>query len=171
VATNAYGFTYPIEDAANDVPVDIKAAADSIGPYSNMRFANAAARDALLTAPVEGMRCWLQDINQWSYYDGLVWRPESAFAMAAGTVTVVVTAAATGTATVTFPSGRFTVAPIINITLTDPATGSQKLVPRVTSPTSGGFTATVFTGDASTTTATVVLHWTAVQMLSATAAG
>jgi hypothetical protein len=57
------------------------------------------------------------------------------------------------------------------ITLIDPATGSVKLVPRVTSPTSAGFTATVFTGDGTTTTSTVTLHWRAVQMLAATAAG
>ena len=71
---NSYGLFYPIADQANDVPADIKQAVDSVGPFTNMRFANAAARDALLTAPIEGMCCWLNDANALSVYDGTVWR-------------------------------------------------------------------------------------------------
>lgn len=93
------------------------------------------------------------------------------FAEAAGTITITVTAATTGATAVTFPPGRFTVTPIVTVGLLDPASGSAKLIPRVTSPTSTGFTATVYTGDLSTTTSTVTLHWHAKQMLSGSAAG
>lgn len=93
------------------------------------------------------------------------------FAEAAGTVSVSVAAAVTGATAVVFPTSRFSVTPIVTIALVDPATGSSKLVPRVTSPTSSGFTATVFTGDGTTTTSTVTLHWHAKQMLSGSAAG
>jgi hypothetical protein len=73
MATNSYGFAYPLTDDQVDVPAHIKNAIDSIGPYSNMRFANASARDALLTSPIEGMKCWLNDINAVTVYTGSAW--------------------------------------------------------------------------------------------------
>lgn len=70
--TNSYGFTVPAATQADDVPADMTLLAASIGPYSNMRFANTAARDALITAPVQGMQCSVAGVPQ--IYDGTVWR-------------------------------------------------------------------------------------------------
>jgi hypothetical protein len=75
VPTNSYGFTYPAGTDAADGVTAVKNAVDTIGPYTNMRFANAAARDALLTVPLQGMACWLQDVNTWTYYNGTAWLP------------------------------------------------------------------------------------------------
>lgn len=38
-------------------------------------FASAAARDASITAPVEGMLCYLEDVNQVTSYIGSAWYP------------------------------------------------------------------------------------------------
>lgn len=40
---------------------------------SVMVFATASARDAALTAPVEGMLVWLQDSDKFVYYSGSAW--------------------------------------------------------------------------------------------------
>jgi hypothetical protein len=73
MATNSYGLSYPLTDDQVDVPAHIKNLADSVGPYTNMRFANASARDSLLSSPVEGMSCWLADINAETIYTGSQW--------------------------------------------------------------------------------------------------
>ncbi len=44
---------------------------------SLMVFASAAARDAALTSPAEGMHAYLSDVNQVTVYDGTSWRPIS----------------------------------------------------------------------------------------------
>lgn len=46
---------------------------DNLMRQSVMVFANAAARTAALTVPLEGMLTWLQDINQYEFYDGTAW--------------------------------------------------------------------------------------------------
>lgn len=168
---NLFGLYYPTADQANDVPADMKALVDGLGHFTVMRFANAAARDVVLTAPAAGDLAFLQDVRIYTFYDGTEWLPAGPHAEAAGSVSVTVTAASSGATAVTFPTGRFSVTPLVTISLVDPATGSARLVPRVTSPTSTGFTATVLTGDNSITTSTVTLHWHAKQMLFAAAAG
>lgn len=47
--------------------------ANAIAQRSVMRFASASARGATLTAPVEGMATWLQDVNRLEVYDGSAW--------------------------------------------------------------------------------------------------
>ena len=37
-------------------------------------FNNATNRDAVLTSPVEGQMCWLENIDQVQVYDGSAWR-------------------------------------------------------------------------------------------------
>ncbi|CAM5604424.1 hypothetical protein [Streptomyces coeruleorubidus] len=55
---------------ANKLAKDI---ANAIAPRSIMRFASASARGATLTAPVEGMLTWLNDVNRLDLYDGTTW--------------------------------------------------------------------------------------------------
>jgi len=42
-----------------------------------MKFANAATRDAVVTAPVAGMVAWLTATSQWTGYNGTRWVPLS----------------------------------------------------------------------------------------------
>ena len=59
--------------AAPDIPKAITDLAAGVIPRSVMRFASASARGATLTAPVEGMPTWLQDVNRLEVYDGSAW--------------------------------------------------------------------------------------------------
>lgn len=80
-----------------------------------MFFANAAARDAALTAPIvaEGMFAYLADTNTTVYYDGAAWQ-------SFGTGDVTGLTAGTGI-TITNPSGPVpTIAVSTNPTLTSP---------------------------------------------------
>ena len=58
---------------APDIPKAITDLAAGVIPRSVMRFASASARGATLTAPVEGMPTWLQDVNRLEVYDGSAW--------------------------------------------------------------------------------------------------
>lgn len=55
-------------------------------------FASATARDAAITAPTEGMYCYLKDTNVTYYYDGATWVVSGA----TGDITAVTTAAGSG---------------------------------------------------------------------------
>jgi hypothetical protein len=46
---------------------------DNLMRQSVMVFSNSAARTAAITAPVEGMLTWVEDINDYQYYDGSAW--------------------------------------------------------------------------------------------------
>jgi hypothetical protein len=109
------------------------------------------------------------DGNLWRLWGG-VWRPLP-FAMAAGTVSISLSGTSIGSTSVTFPSGRFTQAPIISIAMASAAGGSQKFVPRFTNISTTGATAFIYTGDSTTSTANVTIHWTAVQITSGSSVG
>ncbi|MFF9118241.1 hypothetical protein ACF09Y_22025 [Streptomyces massasporeus] len=55
------------------IPDAIKALADGVIPRGVLRFASASARGATLTAPVEGMLTWLQDVNRLDVWDSSAW--------------------------------------------------------------------------------------------------
>jgi hypothetical protein len=88
------------------------------------------------------------------------------YAEAAGTLTLSPVAAASASGAVVFPVSRFAVAPIITL-----ATISGGWIPAWSANTSAGFTLTITQRDGAPTTATVIVHWTAVQMTSIAAAG
>jgi hypothetical protein len=46
---------------------------DNLMNQSVMVFSNSTARAAALTAPVEGMLTWLEDVNRYESYDGSAW--------------------------------------------------------------------------------------------------
>jgi hypothetical protein len=92
------------------------------------------------------------------------------FAVAAGTVTHTAASAAQTTVAVTFPVGRFTVAPIIQQSVQNNGASSTTYAPR----TSAGVTTSGFTSVLNTTAAvsgSTVVGWTAIQMGAAAAAG
>ncbi len=73
VTTVIQGAPYPAYGSLPDVPADLRALAEWVELRLNMRFASASARDLAITAPVEGMKTWLQDVNRWSTYNGAAW--------------------------------------------------------------------------------------------------
>jgi hypothetical protein len=89
--TDAYGQSiglWAMTDAPS-IPDAIKTLADGVIPRGVMRFASASARGAALagaTAPVEGMACYLLDVNRLEVYDGAAWvtPPQSLTSTASG---------------------------------------------------------------------------------------
>ena len=109
-----------------------------------------------------GQRIWLgaydkNDID----VSGLVARLDRLERKASGTVTVSVNASAGGTATVAFPTGRFTSADTLDISLTKLSGGLVKYIPYATAISATGMTVGLYSGDGSTTTGSVAINWTA----------
>jgi len=132
-----------------------------------MVFASATARDSAVPSPSEGMIAYIKDVDQIQTYNGSAWVPRS-YAQATGTGNTTTGVLATQTSTtvnITFPSGRFSVAPILQAWTTSP-----RYVCSPTSVAAGSATVTVFNvSGASGTDATV--YYSATQMTSGTAAG
>ena len=80
---------------------------------------------------------------------------------ASGTVTVSVNASAGGAAAVSFPTGRFTSADTLDISLTKLSGGLAKYVPYATVISATGMTVGLYSGDGSATTGSVAINWTA----------
>ncbi|GGM07639.1 hypothetical protein GCM10010099_24410 [Streptomyces cinereus] len=76
---------------APDIPAAIKALADGVIPRGVLRFASTSARGATITAPVEGMLTWLQDVNRLDLYDGTAWVAVSTGSSAWTTINLVST--------------------------------------------------------------------------------
>jgi hypothetical protein len=91
------------------------------------------------------------------------------FRVAAGSGTVTLTSASNGTTAITFPTSRFTIAPLVFCTLQN--TNGPTVTARASSITTSGFTLYVSTGNNGTTSATITAAWWAVQMTTTTAAG
>jgi hypothetical protein len=85
------------------------------------------------------------------------------FAIASGTITV------TGNGTVTLPTGRFTQAPLVNVSVISANSSSATSVTFGTTSTTS-FPVYVWSGTSASTTARTV-NWTAIQMTSGSSAG
>lgn len=97
--------------------------------------------------------------------------PATPFAMASGFVTVTLTAATTATNTGTYPTGRFTVAPLVQLTKLSAAGAAALLIPMMTANSPTGLTVGLWDAASVARTVAVNVHWTAVQMTSTSAAG
>lgn len=73
MALNGYGFYYPTSGSRIAIPEDIKSFLDSVGPRSLGNYASATERDALITAPAEGMVAWLRDMQSQYIYTASGW--------------------------------------------------------------------------------------------------
>lgn len=93
---------------------------------------------------------------------------ETPWATAAGSVDITLAAAATNTANVTFPTGRFTVAPIVTL---GKSAVLQTTIPQAGAVTDTGFTARLSTGDGGNVSGTATVYWRAVQMTPTSAEG
>lgn len=107
-----------------------------------------------------GQRVWLGQYDKNDIdVSGLVARLDQLERKASGRVTVSVNASAGGTAAVTFPAGRFTAADVLNVQLTKANGGLAKHTVYATGISATGMTVGVYSGDGTTTTASVVIHW------------
>ena len=82
--------------------------------------------------------------------------------MSAGSAAISITSAAGGTVSVTFPAGRFTAAPIVQVSRATPALA--KCIPYVASVTATGCVLGLYSGDGTTTSGTTKLAWFAYQL-------
>ena len=150
---------------------EVLAAADVnefLGDQAIMTFAGTAARGSAISSPTEGMMTYMNDTDQIDVWSGSAWvrrvSTSLPFAMSIGSVNVTTTT----TQTVTFPSGRFTVAPRIttgtyNNDVNTPAS------PILFNVSTTGFSFQAFTIGGAFRLG--VVDYTAIQMTSASAEG
>ncbi len=139
-----------------------------------------ALRNALFPVPATSDRVYRTDKGegeQMEFYSGTAWDvPYYPFRMAAGTASWTTSATAgqlLSQVAVTFPVGRFTITPIIEVSLNTGVGGTGKFVPRVLSPLAANFQATVYHGDGTAlpVSTSVAVNWTAFQMSRGSASG
>lgn len=137
-----------------------------------MVFAGTAARGSALTlgtvsVAAEGMVSYIKDVDQVQVFNGTTWIPQ-AYAQAAGTgasTTGALLAGSAVTVNITYPTDRFSVAPVVQAWTT-----SNRYVCSVSGNTAGSASVSVRNvSDGTGSDATV--YWTAVQMTSGTAVG
>ena len=143
----------------------------SLAPFLVQLGADETAQPCQRVAPAQigqrggvlilgGQRVWLGAYDKSDVdVSGLVARLDQLERKASGTVTVSVNASAGGTAAVTFPAGRFTAADVLNVQLTKANSGLAKCTVYATGISATGMTVGVYSGDGTTTTASVVIHW------------
>ena len=143
----------------------------SLAPFMVQLGADGVAQPCQRVAPAQigqrggvlilgGQRVWLGAYDKSDVdVSGLVARLDQLERKASGSVTVSVKASAGGTATVTFPPGRFTAADTLNVQLTKAGSGLAKYVPYAAGVSATGMTVGIYSGDGTTTTASVVIHW------------
>ena len=143
-------------------PFKVQIGSDAPGGQPCQRVAPAAMGQRGGVLILGGQRVWLgaydkNDID----VSGLVARLDQLERKASGTVTVSVNASAGGSAAVTFPTGRFTSADTLDISLTKLSGGLAKYVPYATVISATGMTVGLYSGDGSATTGSVAINWTA----------
>lgn len=92
-------------------------------------------------------------------------------AVAAGTATITLTATSSATTTISYPTSRFSVAPMIQVTKVSGAGSAIPLVPMVTANSSTGATIGLYHPSGTNVSVAVVVHWVAIQMTTSTANG
>ena len=140
-------------------PFLVKLGADGVAqPCQRVAPAQIGQRGGVLI--LGGQRVWLGAYDKSDVdVSGLVARLDQLERKASGTVTVSVNASAGGTAAVTFPAGRFTAADVLNVQLTKANGGLAKCIPYASRISATGMTVGIYSGDGSTATASVVIHW------------
>ena len=140
-------------------PFLVKLGADGVAqPCQRVAPAQIGQRGGVLI--LGGQRVWLgaYDKNDVDV-SGLVARLAALERKASGAVIVGVSGAAGGTVAVAFPAGRFTAADVLNVQLTKANGGLAKYTVYATGISATGMTVGVYSGDGTTTTASVVIHW------------
>ena len=141
-------------------PFKVQIGSDAPGGQPCQRVAPAQIGQEGGVLILGGQRVWLGAYDKSDVdVSGLVARLAALERKASGAVTVGVSGAAGGTVAVTFPPGRFTAADVLNVQLTKVRSGLAKYVPYATAISATGMTVGVYSGDGTTTTASVVIHW------------
>ncbi|MFF3575790.1 hypothetical protein [Streptomyces mirabilis] len=110
---------YPQPADAANIPVHIQSLAEAVDGRTVLRFADAATRDAKVTAPVAGMLCWLGTPKQYWYYTGSAWTQ-----LAPGPVHKANTTAGTTTSTAYVETLTGSTGDPTTVTFTAPASGA-----------------------------------------------
>lgn len=134
---------------------------------SIMVFAGTAARGSAIATPTEGMVVYLKDVDQVQTYNGSGWIPQ-AYAQAVGTAnatTGVLAADGAISVAVTFPTGRFSVAPIVQ------AWCSNNRYMAFASTVSAGTANITVRNVSAASGADETVYYSAIQMSSGTAVG
>ena len=140
-------------------PFLVKLGADGVAqPCQRVAPAQIGQRGGVLI--LGGQRVWLGAYDKSDVdVSGLAARLAALERKASGAVTVGVSGAAGGTVAVTFPPGRFTAADTLNVQLTKANGGLAKCIPYASRISATGMTVGIYSGDGSTATASVVIHW------------
>lgn len=142
-------------------------------------FADAATRDSRWTAATglaNGAMCFLISTGELQLRSGGAWvvigGRGAAYATAAGTGTYSLAGIGSTTIAVTFPAGRFSIAPIVVASGETAGAGSYQIIYRVLSVSTTGCSVacTVYNNSAQTIT-NEFFGWIAVQMTSGASAG
>lgn len=180
MASTATGLVVP---AATDdfVPqVDLVALAQSMRSRIIVPVPNASGRDTLVTAiswtpsTLEPLRVWREDLGIEEYTtNGSTWRPRGAFAEDSGVASFTSVVTTPHSRAVTFATGRFTLPPLVQVSVVQDTSGSASgLVAVAHSVTTAGCTVTmVNTSGTSFGPADRRVHWFARQATLASAAG
>jgi hypothetical protein len=130
---------------------------------SVMVFATSAARGSAVTSPSQGMTYYQSDEGRTYTYSGSAWKPNTPFTIQTGNAD-----SGTGTVTVTFASGRFSQAPVVNVTVVSSSNGATSAT--IGTPSASGVTVYVWAGTVAAAVARTI-HYTAIQMTSGNGAG
>ena len=147
---------------------------------SVMRFATASARSTALPTPSEGMVSYLDDTNEVEVYDGSSWgqvsgglpHAMSATTASLGSLNQGPSDSISSAGTINWPSGRFSVKPIVVVTNEDVSVaGTYKII--YTPGAISASSATIYYANANITASVTALRYNvvAVQMTSGSAAG
>lgn len=171
-------YAYPLttDQAA---PAGIQTLAQAIEKQVVALFPDTATRDSRWTAATglaNGALCFINSSGELQLRAGGAWvvigGRASSFAMAQGTAGYSLTAVSNVNVSITFPAGRFSVAPILDVYQQSAGGGSNSIVFRPVSITTTGASVNCATYNLSSVTVSAeVFGWTALQMTSAAAAG
>ena len=143
-------------------PFKVQIGSDAPGGQPCQRVAPAQVGQRGGVLILGGQRVWLGQYDKNDIdVSGLVARLDRLERKASGTVTVNVKASAGGTAAVTFPTGLFTAADTLDISLTKLSGGLAKYIPYAAGVSATGMTVGIYSGDGSATTGSVPINWTA----------
>lgn len=167
--TTVAGEQIPQGPDAFNPPAQFKTWADHAALWHNRIVVALDANRTALAAPElrDGLECYVTGTDVTWLYEGSSWRSLSnPFSQAAGKVAAA--ANTTGNTVVTFPAGRFSVAPVTQVTLTSVTPNTATICSAISSTQMTVQTFQITTGAAITA---VSFDWSARQMTATTAAG
>lgn len=177
--TPLLGLSYP-QSTDSITPVSIQTLAVQAERYVVGVFATAAARDAAWSATggvSAGRLAFITGTGELTMFNGSVWITiggrSAPFATAAGTIAWGMTNVTNITVgPVNFPSGRFSLAPVVVASQNSAGGGTLRIIVRAFNMTTASFSVNMSTGDGSLASpAGETVGWAAFQMSSTSATG